>query len=217
MAKSTRASLNYSLAETSEGLALCLDGCAPITVDFESVVKQRLKQGIKKPGILKACKLEPHLTVLDATAGFGKDAALLASTGAKVLMCERESILQKLLRDGLKRLTPESGLNLQLIEDDAIHYLSNLPPENYPDVIYLDPMHPERRKSARVKKDLHALQQLLGEDAHAERLLTSACAHAKLRVVVKWPAKQHPLREPNYTVEGKTVRFDVYLAGIGQG
>lgn len=212
MAKNARTSLNYSLSERPEGLALCLEGCAPIAVDFESVVKQRLKQGMKKPDILRACKLEPHFTVLDATAGFGRDAALLASTGAKILMCEREAILQALLKDGLRRLDPASGLNLHLIEADALDYLSALQPEAYPDVIYLDPMHPERRKSARVKKDLYALQLLLGADAHAERLLISSRAHSKLRVVVKWPAKQQALLKPNYSVEGKTIRFDVYLA-----
>ena len=210
----TRESLDYELSALPEGLALCIKGCSPIIVDFEAVVAKRCKQGVKKPGILKACKPKPGLKILDATAGFGRDAAVLASGGAEVFMCEREAVLQALLDDGLKRLSTTSALKLGLIPEDAEHYLTSLKPEDYPDVIYLDPMHPARSKSARVKKDLHALQVLLGSDDRVMSLLTCAKAHAKLRVVVKWPAKCEALLKPNYVIAGKTVRFDVYLADI---
>ncbi len=193
-------------------LALHLDSCTPIAVDFEAVVASRCRQGLKKPAILTACKPKPGLKILDATAGLGRDAAVLASTGAEVLMCEREPMLQALLEDGLKRLNPNSALKLKLIAQDAIDYLNQLDKADYPDVIYLDPMHPARHKSARVKKDLYALQRLLGEETNPMDLLMCARAHAKRRVVVKWPAKHAALLKPNYVVEGKTVRFDVYLA-----
>ncbi len=170
-----------------------------------------MKPGLKKPDLLKACKLEPHFTVFDATAGFGRDAALLAASGANVLMCEREPLLAALLDDALKRLSPERQLKLQLIHDDAKTYLQKLKPADYPDVIYLDPMHPKRDKSARVKKDLYALQQYLGPDEDVLELLRLARAHVKRRVILKWPVRQPALLTPNYTVSGKTIRFDVYL------
>ena len=207
-----RESLDYVLSALPEGLALCIKDCTPIVVDFEAVVVQRCKQGVKKLGILKACKPKPGLKILDATAGFGRDAAVLASSGAEVLMCEREAVLAALLDDGLKRLSTTSDLKLRLIPKDAKDYLTSLKVEDYPDVIYLDPMHPERTKSARVKKDLHALQVLLGSDDQAKSLLICAQAHVKLRVVVKWPKKHPALLKPNHVVEGKTIRFDVYLA-----
>ncbi|MDX2345606.1 MAG: class I SAM-dependent methyltransferase [Legionella sp.] len=191
-------------------LVLCIDKCTPIAIDFEEIVVRRCRQGLKKPGILKACKPKPGLKILDATAGFGRDAAILASSGAEVFMCEREPMLAALLEDGLKRLNPDNNLKLKLIQADAKDYLSALDAADYPDIIYLDPMHPARTKSARVKKDLYALQQLLGADDNPMALLACARAHAKKRVVVKWPAKQPALLTPNYVISGKTIRFDVY-------
>lgn len=192
------------------GLALSAEDCKPMFVDFETMIANRCKQGMKKPALLKACKPNAGLTVLDATAGFGRDAAILASTGAKVIMCERETMLAALLADGLRRLSTASELKMKLVEADAKMYLTSLTPVDYPDIIYLDPMHPEREKTARVKKELYVLQQLLGADENPIALLLCALEHAKLRVVIKWPARKPALLKPNHTIMGKTVRFDVY-------
>jgi len=78
-------------------------------------------------------------------------------------------------------------------------------------VIYLDPMHPARNKRAKVKKDLYALQALLGPDDDALSLLEIAQTRTRRRVVVKWPARLSALLKPDYAISGKTVRFDVYL------
>ncbi|MDF1677251.1 MAG: class I SAM-dependent methyltransferase [Legionellaceae bacterium] len=213
MARNPQQSLSYEVLHIPDkGLALCLEGCAPIVVDFEETITKRCQKGLKKPAILKACKPAPELKILDATAGFGRDAALLASSGANVTMCEREPLLIDLLQDGLKRLPVSSALDLRLVPMDVMDYLPTLEPDDYPDIIYLDPMHPTRTKSAKVKKDLHALQTLLGESDNVVNLLTFCRAYATLRVVLKWPAKRQALLTPNYVVEGKTVRFDVYLA-----
>jgi 16S rRNA (guanine1516-N2)-methyltransferase len=205
--------LNKALVYISaQGLGLRVEAGSPVVINFEAVVAARCKQGLKKPGVLKACKPKPGLKILDATAGFGRDAAVLASSGAEVLMCEREPILVALLTDALARLSADmnSNLNLQLIPQDAKDYLKALDAKDYPDIIYLDPMHPARNKSARVKKDLYALQQLLGADENPLDLLHAARAHAKRSVVLKWPAKQPVLLKPNYVIEGKTVCFCVY-------
>lgn len=131
-------------------------------------------------------------------------------------MLEREPVLAALLEDGLKRLhgNQHMSLNLELLGSDARTYLKALAPAAYPDVIYLDPMHPAREKSAKVKKDLYALQALLGADDDALSLLEIAQARTCGRVVVKWPARLPALLKPDYAVEGKTVRFDVYLTAL---
>ena len=90
-------------------------------------------------------------------------------------------------------------------------YLNSLSPEQYPDVIYIDPMHPMRTKSALVKKEMQALQQIIGPDVDALDLLECAIKSVKQRVVVKWPQKAPALRPPDRSIEGKTVRFDIYL------
>lgn len=198
------------------GLALCMPNCSPIRVDFQDIIEKRCRPGVKKAGLLRACKLKPGMRVIDATAGWGRDAAILASSGAEVLLLEREPVLAALLEDGLERLhhNPSMQLNLALCRVDARMYLNALTEEDYPDVIYLDPMHPARDKSAKVKKDLQALQTLLGADDDPLSLLEVARLRTRGRVVVKWPARLAALLKPDYALEGKTVRFDVYLAEL---
>lgn len=98
-------------------------------------------------------------TVVDATAGLGRDAFVLANLGAQVTMIERSPILAALLEDGLNRLATDSeqsdiaNIKLQLIQANAIEWLQQqAKTDNRPDVVYLDPMYPHRSKSALVKK-----------------------------------------------------------------
>ena len=52
--------------------------------------------------LLQACKLTDQSQVLDATAGFGHDSLILASTGAQVTMLERNPLMALLLMyDGI--------------------------------------------------------------------------------------------------------------------
>ncbi len=104
----------------------------------------------------------------------------------------------------LERLTLQAG--------EGQTELSSLAPDRRPDVVYLDPMFPERQKSADVKKEMRAFHRLVGADADADDLLAPALAAARYRVVVKRPRKAPDLagRPPSHRVEGKSSRFDVY-------
>lgn len=160
-------------------------------------------------------------TILDATAGLGQDSFILASLGCSVTLCERNPIIRTLLQDGLRRGTacPETAAviaNMTLLPTDALLVLSQLADsrltEKQPDVIYLDPMYPERSKSALVKKEMRWLRSCVGDDLDAAAVLERALPVAKNRVVVK-RMKSAPFlgaREPTFAVTGKTVRFDIY-------
>lgn len=198
------------LQVTKRGLVLLLDKFSPLRVDFNALLVQRRLD--KTHGLIRACKPTPGMTIVDVTAGWGRDAGLLAQYGAQIIMLERQPIMAALLVDGLQRL-PANTLALSCIHQDALQYLSQLAPEDYPDVIYIDPMHPERQKSALVKKDMQALQQLFGPDLDAQALLALALTKVKKRVVVKWPQRLAPMRQPHSSIPGKTVRFDVYSEG----
>ncbi len=192
---------------TQHGLVLLIDKFLPLQVDFNAMISQRRLD--KSHGLIRACKPASGMTILDVTAGWGRDAGLLAQYGAKVIMLERQPIMTALLTDGLHRLIPDT-LDLSCIHQDAQTYLQNLSAKDYPDVIYMDPMHPERHKSALVKKDMQALQQLFGPDEDAQELLILALTSAKKRIVLKWPQRLAPLRQPQASIEGKTVRFDIW-------
>lgn len=197
------------LEVTADKVVLLLKGFKPLFVDFTSAALSRRHAVGKQQGLVRACMIKPSVRILDATAGWGRDAAILASFGARVMMLERDPVMAVLLQDGLLRLH-HSTMDLTLLEQDAKTYLSTLQKEEYPDVVYIDPMHPARQKSALVKKDLQALQQLIGADDDALELIEMARSRTLDRVVVKWPERLPPLLKPTFSYHGKTIRFDVY-------
>ena len=197
---------------TEEQLTLKMASFNLLSVDFSHATWSKRKEEGKKQGLVRACKPKAPLKIIDATAGWGRDAAVLASLGAEVLMIERNPIMAALLSDALERRTPKDKecMNLALHVGDALSYLNNLTPAEVPDVIYIDPMHPVRAKAALVKKELQVLQQLIGPDEDALKLIKTAMLCVKQRVVVKWPQKSAPLLPTDSCVAGKTVRFDIY-------
>ncbi|WPD22271.1 MAG: class I SAM-dependent methyltransferase [Candidatus Electrothrix scaldis] len=164
------------------------------------------------------------LNIIDATGGLGRDSFLLAAAGHRVRIFEQQSVVAALLADGLERATahPDTAeicTRIRLTTGDAVSVLEALQEQKRGepvDVVYLDPMFPERRKSALVKKELQILQLLAEQDAAPERLLAAALKVATQRVVVKRPLKAPHLTElvPSHSLAGKTVRFDVYLGGL---
>lgn len=155
------------------------------------------------------------ITVLDATAGLGRDGFLLASSGATVVSCERHAAIALLLADGHWRAQQSGELDdilarWTLQHTDALRLMADW----QPDVIYLDPMFPEREKTALVKKEMRAFRELVGEDQDAQALFEAACQYARKRVVVKRPSTGESLgRKPSHVLEGKSNRFDVYAVG----
>ena len=190
------------LRDTREGAP------GPLYVDFGSRDAARRRDAGRRLPLARAIGVKPdeRPSVLDATAGLGRDAYTLAALGCRVVALERSALFAALLRDGLKR----AGSDMQLVVGDASEYMAALADDERPDVVYLDPMFPERRKSAAVKKEMQYMQELLGED-NAAALFEAARKCALQRVVVKRPVHAPELAPPNHTFKGKTVRFDVYV------
>ncbi len=157
-------------------------------------------------------------SVLDATAGLGRDGFELAGLGCRVTLVERAPAIHALLRDGLARAVqhhPQTCARLRLLLDDALGLLARLAAGSdaaRPEVVYLDPMHPPRAKAALVRKEMRLLRAAVGDDIDADMLLTAARRAARDRVVVKRPGRGTPLAgvAPDWTVAGRTTRYDVY-------
>lgn len=189
----------------------------PLYVDFlAGPLGYRLASGrARHERLVRALgKLPANSRVVDATAGLGRDSAILAAAGYDVTLIEAEPTLQLLLEDGLQRLGNEANtLHLALLSGRAEQVLPALPFQ--PEVVYLDPMFPERRKSAAIKKELAWLQQLvpIASDEEEAQLLALARQVATHKVVVKRPRKAPFLGgvPPSSQLSGKAVRFDVYL------
>ncbi len=192
----------------------------PIIVDFTSPKSlYRLRTSTLRDPLLRAIGLKSHmgLTVLDATAGFGQDACLMAYHGARVIMLEREVAMGTLLQAGLTRAQTAGELmevaqQMSLITIDAKQYLRQLNPEEYPDVIYLDPMFVHHKKSALPNKNMQFLQNL-SDDSDADELLSLALTRARIRVVVKRAHNASLLGnvKPSMSIRSKLLRWDVFL------
>ncbi|MDC0476332.1 class I SAM-dependent methyltransferase [Alphaproteobacteria bacterium] len=157
-------------------------------------------------------------SIIDATAGLGRDAFLLASLGSQVTLIERSDIIHALLADGIKAARKAGGRHkeisdrMTLIHGDSISLL----PQMHADAVVIDPMHPLRQKSALVKGEMRAIRTIVGVDDDQRSLIETALAMASKRVVLKWPAKAAPLddlRQASHQIIGKSIRYDVFMTG----
>jgi 16S rRNA (guanine1516-N2)-methyltransferase len=177
--------------------------------------------GGRKQALGRAMGIKPgHMpNVIDATAGLGRDAFVLANLGCSVRMIERSPIMACLLEDALRRAEFDQHLNpwinqrLKLISGDARRQIPLLCGATATDVVYIDPMYPPRTKSALVKKEMRFIQALAGEDMDSSELLAISLRHATKRVVVKRPGSASPVAgpKPTHTIESKNTRYDVYV------
>ncbi len=157
-------------------------------------------------------------TIIDATAGLGRDAFLLASLGAEVTLIERSDKMHALLEQGMQRAAVEGGQlreiidRMTLLKGDAKDLLPDLSGES----ILIDPMHPPRKSNALVKQELRQVREIVGSDEDAADLVRVALANATKRVVLKWPAKADPIegiRPCTHQILGKSTRYDVFMTG----
>ncbi|MCO6412773.1 MAG: class I SAM-dependent methyltransferase [Thiogranum sp.] len=161
-------------------------------------------------------------SIWDATAGLGRDALVLASLGSQVTLCERAPVLAALLEDGLQRAALDSDAGdwiqarMRLVYADSRERLAALAAAERPDVVYLDPMYPPGKAGVLVKKEMRALQTLLGREQDAEALLETALGAAQRRVVVKRPGHGEWLagKKPDTSIASKKTRYDVYVTLI---
>lgn len=204
------------------GLAMA-DKAEQPRVDFAGgAVGYRFRRGGERGHpLLRAAgiKKDRVSSIVDATAGLGRDAFLLASAGAEVTLIERSAEVHALLQDALARAAAESSdlaeviARMTLIHGDAKGKL----PELRPDVVIIDPMHPPRRNTALVKQEMRQLSAIVGADEDADELMRIALSSARERVVLKWPLRAKPLLEtpkPSHQFAGKTVRYEVFLTAL---
>ncbi|KAA0938487.1 class I SAM-dependent methyltransferase [Psychrobacter sp. ANT_H59] len=219
------------LSWLSEGLSV-----AP---EWDKLQRRVVSAGRKSELLLQAAKLTADSEVIDATAGFGHDSLILASTGAQVIMLEQQPLMALLLLVEQLRMSTLPNWQklmsrLQIINTDALTYFARF--NNYLgadneqaiDVIYLDPMFPEDSyqdsktgKGAKVGKHMQALHQLAHPPTldEEQQLLQSAQAaisqngQKQGRVIVKRPQFAPSLahQQPSESWNNEAVRFDGYF------
>lgn len=192
----------------------------PLYVDFASkrMNYRRNQSHMRHEALIRAMGLKKntHPRIVDATAGLARESFLLASHGFNVQLIERSPIIHALVTDGMQRGLQDKTLapiiqRMELIQSNALEWLKKTVEK--PHIIYLDPMFPERKKSALSKLDMRIFHDLVGEDLDADQLLETALTCALKRVVVKRPRLAEELsgKKPTYSLSGNSNRFDIYI------
>ena len=226
------------LLDNKNTLSWLSDGLS-VAPEWDKLQRRVVSAGRKSELLLQAAKITSNSSVIDATAGFGHDSLILASTGAQVVMLEQQPLMVLLLLAEQQRMNALANWQklmerLQIINTDALSYFASINNDPVPDnnkaidVVYLDPMFPEDSyqdsktgKGAKVGKHMQALHQLAHPPTADEelQLLQSALAvvgqngHASGRVIVKRPQFAPLLanQPPSERWDNEAVRFDGYF------
>lgn len=216
-----------------------LSGGLSVAPEWDKLQRRVVSAGRKTELLLQAAKLTADSQVIDATAGFGHDSLILASTGALVTMLEQQPMMALLLLAEQQRMSANNNwqklmARLRIINTDALSYFADIQDNSAVikavDVIYLDPMFPDNSyqdsktgKGAKVGKRMQALHHLArpptAEQEH--QLLQGAQAVVSYpdneqqhgRVIVKRP-QYAPLfanKLPDESWHNEAVRFDGYF------
>ena len=216
--------LEYGNYQDTEGLLLVVGEASAwlelsgvkVTVNFDSAAMQHRRKGGHNEMLGRAVGLKADRKPLiwDATGGLGRDAFVLADLGCEVTLCERVPVLAWLL-DQAVQAAAVSGVDQVRAAAARMSVLagdSKMLRAPAGAVIYLDPMFPERKKAAAVKKEAAMLQHLADQTDDSESLWQWAWDQPVERVVVKRPLRAPILGHirPAHTLKGKSVRFDVF-------
>ena len=186
---------------------------------IEGPILHRLKYGKGRgQNLAKAVgfKFNKNRTIIDATAGLGYDAFILASLGANVTLIERSEKIYGLLKAAISEAQLYGGEiskivnRMNLLFGDSKDILPNIAPE----VILIDTMYKDRKKSALVKNDMRLVREVVGSDSDHVELINVALNNASKRVVIKQPRYAETLdniKGCSHQILGKTIRYDVYV------
>ena len=225
------------LLDNKNKLSLLQDGLS-VAPEWDKLQRRVVSAGRKSELILRAAKISADSQVIDATAGFGHDSLILASTGAQVMMLEQEPLMALLLFSEQQRMSAQPNwqklmARLTIINTDALSYFAQLQKNTTDqavavDVVYLDPMFPEDSyqdsktgKGAKVGKQMQALHHLARPPTLDEEMALLNKAQAVVadnqegrgRVIVKRP-QQAPFlaqQNPDESWHNAAVRFDGYF------
>ncbi|MBP2280162.1 16S rRNA (guanine1516-N2)-methyltransferase [Psychrobacter sp. PL19] len=189
-----------------------LSGGLSVAPEWDKLQRRVVSAGRKTELLLQAAKVGVDSHVVDATAGFGHDSLILASTGAQVTMLEQQPLMALLLLAEQQRMSTQPNwqklmARLHIINTDALSYFASCQNSvrldsstvetthafvnKIVEVVYLDPMFPENSyqdsktgKGAKVGKHMQALHYLASAPSlvQEQQLLQGAQALVRSKV-----------------------------------
>lgn len=213
--------VQIAFIKTQDAWVFCDDGVLRLmgadmhlNPNFIAQKSRILKSGKRTEALLQALSPAKEDTVIDATAGLGRESLIIARHCHKVIMIERHALLAWMLLHSRARLMTDADFGglmqkLDIHFGDSVHLLPHIDAQR----VYLDPMFPKDSYKAQVKKPMQTLSHLLAkESSSGTDLLTAARASGRF-VLVKRPPDAPFLTDvaPTRSLHYPALRFDVYL------
>ncbi len=176
-----------------------------------------------RQALVKACNNKQHSInrILDLTGGWGIDSLILAYHGRNVTMLEHNELVYHVASYSLNyarsiQHTRAAAECIEIIHINSLDFLLALKDSKIYDCIYLDPLFPDHKSSAKPAGEMQILQHLT-QNQDIDQCFELALEKAGKRVVVKRPAKSRPISDlsADLVYREKTIRFDVYLTNRG--
>ena len=184
--------------------------------DFDGMLRRVTEGRLLHEMLVKATKTDiKNPRAIDATAGMGEDAFLIAANGYDVTLHEQNPVIALLLKDAIRRAKRQPVLKdivsrMHVVEGDSVELMSHR--LDAVDLVYLDPMFPGRQKSGLIGKKLQLIQKMEAPCSAEDELFDAAIKAGPSKIIVKRPLKAPFLagRKPNYSLDGKAIRYDCY-------
>ena len=184
-----------------------------ISIDFlDEAINNKIKSRLSgKKDIFSKLFPIKNSTLLDCTAGYGRDSYVLRSMGFNITMIENSPIMSLLLNDALKKLKLS---NFKMYHGNSYDYLNHS--EKYYDYIYIDFMFDKLKKNSLSSKNDETLKLISFQENNKNNLIRLAIKKANNRVVVKEPKYSlSNILKPEYTIKTKLLNFNIYKGGNG--
>jgi len=184
-----------------------------ISIDFlDEAINNKIKSRLSgKKDIFSKLFPIKNSTLLDCTAGYGRDSYVLRSMGFNITMIENSPIMSLLLNDALKKLKLS---NFKMYHGNSYDYLNHS--EKYYDYIYIDFMFDKLKKNSLSSKNDETLKLISFQENNKNNLIRLAIKKANNRVVVKEPKYSlSNILKPEYTIKTKLLNFNIYKGSNG--
>ena len=200
----------------------------PLEVDFlSSEWKSRVQRTWTSKELLRDALGAKHgdsFRIIDGTAGLWSDAFLCHIWGHRITAYEQHPLLAfmgNLAYEKFKNSEPDENEKFGSMQGRFSSFaLKELLLESQKekiDILYLDPIYPEKKKVALNKKELRMVKKLVGhailDDPSLVNFVEACVPHVNRRIIVKRPIWSPELKRSSGSVrlvKGKTTRFDVF-------
>ena len=150
-------------------------------------------------------------TILDCTAGLGRDGVLLSKLGHDVTMIEKNPILIIMLNNYLSRA---KDIKARLLYGDSLSYI-RIAKKKF-DYMYIDFMFEKKNNAKPSKYDLF-LRSINYNENNKLNFIEEMINYCKKRVIVKEPIKSKSgIIDCDFEIKTKLIKYKIFNGKLGK-